>query len=132
MTPPDAGRTQITASGSSDPAAASAVPSAAEVSRLAEAVTRLSVRLEAFNLADLLEVSKRPWKLVWTNFIAGLARGVGMFLGAGIAGTIVLGLATWFLYHALEVAEMIPVINQLTQIATDFVKQFLATHPPKK
>ena len=104
----------------------------AEVSRLTAATSRLAVRLEAMNLADLLEVSKRPWKLIWTNFVAGLARGVGLFLGAGIAGTIAVGLLTWIVYHALEVANMIPVLNHITQIATDFVQQFLRQHPPKK
>lgn len=99
-----------------------------EVSRLHDAVTRLSLRLEQLNLNDLLEVSKRPWQLIWTNFVAGLARGVGMFLGAGVAGAVALALLSWFIYNALDLANKLPIISQLTQIATEYVDQFLRQH----
>jgi len=115
----------------SDPAADHPL-SAAEAARLSSAVARLAIRLEQLNLGDLLEVSKRPWKLVWTNFVAGVARGVGMFFGAGVAGAITLTALTWVIYHVLEVANMIPVIGQLVHLAQDSFQQFLHTHPPKK
>lgn len=103
-----------------------------EVSRLHDAVTRLSLRLEQMNLSDLLEVSKRPWKLIWTNFVAGVARGVGMFLGAGVAGAITLGVLTWVIYHALQVANMIPVIGQLVHLAQDSFNNFMQQHTSKR
>lgn len=103
-----------------------------EVSRLHDAVTRLSLRLEQMNLSDLLEVSKRPWKLIWTNFVAGVARGVGMFLGAGVAGAITLGALTWVIYHALQVANMIPVIGQLVHLAQDSFNDFMQQHTSKR
>lgn len=129
MTPPSDDTEQPTTSPTFDQRA-----SVHEVSRLHDAVTRLSLRLEQMNLSDLLEVSKRPWKLVWTNFVAGVARGVGMFLGAGVAGAITLTLVTWLIYHALEVANMIPVIGQLAHMAQDSFDQFMRqhAHAPRK
>src|SRR5687767_15671630 len=103
-----------------------------EVSRLHDAVTRLALRLEQMNLSDLLEVSKRPGKLIWTNFVAGVARGVGMFLGAGVAGAITLTLISWLIYHALEVANMIPVIGQLAHLAQTSFDNFLKQHAHPK
>ncbi len=105
---------------------------AQEVSRLREAVTRLALRIEQLNLNDLLEVSKRPWKLIWTNFVAGVARGVGLFLGAGVAGAITLTVITWMIYHLLEVANMIPVLGQLIHLAQDSFQKWLQANPPKK
>ncbi len=106
--------------------------SAADVARLHTMTARLAIRLEQMNLNDLLEVSKRPWQLIWTNFVAGVARGVGMFLGAGVAGAVTLTAVTWAIYHLLEVANMIPVIGQLVHLAQDSFEKFMQQHPPKK
>ncbi len=48
-------------------------------------------------LTDLLS-SRR--KLMWSNFLAGLARGVGFFLGVSIVGGVVLGVAALTFDHA--------------------------------
>jgi len=52
---------------------------------------------QASELAALSELLHSRWKLMWVNFLAGLARGVGFFLGASLVGALVLGmLATVF------------------------------------
>ncbi len=44
---------------------------------------------EVNGMLELLGSSRR---LMWTNFLAGLARGVGFFLGVSIVGAVVLGI----------------------------------------
>lgn len=109
---------------------------AAPDSRLLQAlnanVLRLARRLEATNLADIAELTQRPWKLMWVNFIGGLARGVGLFVGGGVMGAVTLALLSWLVYHALQVANYFPVIHQAAGAAGDVMKQFLEQHPAKK
>jgi Domain of unknown function (DUF5665) len=53
--------------------------------------------LQASELAALSELLHSRWKMLWVNFLAGLARGVGFFLGASLVGALLLGmLATVF------------------------------------
>ncbi|HEX5011468.1 MAG TPA: DUF5665 domain-containing protein [Planctomycetota bacterium] len=55
------------------------------------------VAQQASELAALSELLGSRWKLMWINFMAGLARGVGFFLGASLVGALLLGmLATVF------------------------------------
>jgi len=95
-------------------------------------VLRLAKHLEATNLADIAELTHRPWKLMWVNFIGGLARGVGLFVGGGVMGAVTLALLSWLVYHALLVANYFPVIHQAADAANDVIKQFLDQHPARK
>ena len=52
---------------------------------------------QAANITALTELLSNRRKLFWTNFVAGLARGVGFFLGVTLVGALVIGLfATLF------------------------------------
>lgn len=51
---------------------------------------RLANRLEALRIADYLELLEKPRKLIFTNFIAGVARGLGFALGTTIVFAFVI------------------------------------------
>jgi hypothetical protein len=55
----------------------------------ADHLRRLADRLEAMRIADYLELLGKPRKLVLTNFIAGIARGLGFAIGTTIVFAIV-------------------------------------------
>lgn len=55
----------------------------------ADHLRRLVERLEAMRIADYLELLEKPRKLVLTNFIAGIARGLGFALGTTIVFAVV-------------------------------------------
>ncbi len=55
----------------------------------ADHLRRLADRLEAMRIADYLELLEKPRKLVLTNFIAGIARGLGFAIGTTIVFAIV-------------------------------------------
>jgi len=72
---------------------------------LLEQMERLSRHLEALRIADYIELLEKPWKLITTNFIAGISRGVGFAVGTTIVfALIVEGLRRIILIN-------IPVIN---------------------
>lgn len=60
---------------------------------LEDKVARLSATMERVNLAEYLRLLNNPWRLLWVNFLAGLARGIGMAVG----GTILFALLLYFL-----------------------------------
>ena len=49
--------------------------------------------IEATGLDEFMEYIRSPWKMLWPNFVAWVARGVGALIWAGI----ILGLIGWFL-----------------------------------
>jgi hypothetical protein len=53
---------------------------------------RLVHHLECMRIAEYMELLERPGKLILINFIAGLARGLGIAIGATVIFAIVLNL----------------------------------------
>jgi hypothetical protein len=56
---------------------------------LIKQMERLANRLEAMRIADYLELLEKPRRLLWTNFIAGIVRGLGFALGTTIVFAVV-------------------------------------------
>ncbi len=57
---------------------------------LQDRIATLAVNMEKMKLAEYVHLLDRPWRLMYINFIAGLARGVGIAIGFTILGAIVL------------------------------------------
>jgi len=57
---------------------------------LQEKITDLAVKIEKMKLAEYVQLLDNPRRLMYINFIAGLARGVGIAVGFTILGAIVL------------------------------------------
>jgi len=57
---------------------------------LRDRVADLAVKMEKMKLAEYIQLLDNPWRLMYINFIAGLARGVGIAIGFTILGAIVL------------------------------------------
>jgi len=57
---------------------------------LRDRVADLAVKMEKMKLAEYIQLLDNPWRLMYINLIAGLARGVGIAIGFTILGAIVL------------------------------------------
>ncbi|MGI9951122.1 DUF5665 domain-containing protein [Moorellaceae bacterium AZ2] len=74
---------------------------------LIEKIEDLMLALEKANLAEWVELYRRPLRLLYLNFLAGLARGLGIAVGVTILGTLVI-------YIVRELAlQNLPVIGKL-------------------
>ena len=76
-------------------------------------------------LEEFIDYIRSPWKMLWPNFIAWVARGFGALVGA----TIVIGLVGW----SLSILIDLPLIGQriepyITHIQTEFKKYTEATN----
>lgn len=69
------------------------MPDDAEAQRarlLVAEARRLAAALERMRLAEYIELLERPRRLIALNFIAGLARGLGIAVGFSLLGALVL------------------------------------------
>jgi hypothetical protein len=94
-----------------------------------EQVEWLIDAIGAIGLEEFIDYIRSPWKMLWPNFIAGIARGFGALVGA----TIVIGLVGW----SLAVIIDLPLIGQrlepyIHQIQTEFKKYTEATNYNQK
>lgn len=60
-------------------------------------VDRIATIVERLNLGDYVGLLQRPHRLLWLNFMAGLARGLGGILGATLLVSLILAAAHWII-----------------------------------
>ena len=94
-----------------------------------EEVEWLIDAIGAVGLEEFIEYIRSPWKMLWPNFIAGVARGFGALVGA----TIVIGLVGWSLAILID----LPLIGQrlepyVNQIQAEFKKYTETTNYNQK
>ncbi|MDD4237970.1 MAG: DUF5665 domain-containing protein [Desulfotomaculaceae bacterium] len=53
-------------------------------------IAGLATNIEKMKLAEYVKLLENPWRLLYVNFIAGLARGVGIAVGFTILGAVLL------------------------------------------
>jgi len=91
-------------------------------------VAKLAARLEAANLQDYIDLANRPVRMMWNNFLSGLARGVGLFLGAGAMGALTIAVVGALLVWLLNFLNMIPVLGDLAGSLQSIFRDFLQKH----
>jgi hypothetical protein len=77
----------------------------AQVELLLERLERLSLHMEKMSIAEYLKLVENPVRMMGINFLAGIARGFGLGLGATVIAAV-------FLYLLGRLANMnIPYIG---------------------
>lgn len=56
---------------------------------LEERVRELAINMEKMKLAEYVDLLENPYKLLYINFISGIARGLGIAFGFAILGAII-------------------------------------------
>ncbi len=56
---------------------------------LEERVRELAINMEKMKLAEYVDLLENPYKLLYINFISGIARGLGIAVGFAILGAII-------------------------------------------
>ncbi|NLW08069.1 MAG: hypothetical protein GX039_08880 [Clostridia bacterium] len=78
---------------------------------------QLITAIEKANLAEWIELYRSPWRLLLINFVAGVARGLGLAIGFTILGAIVI-----YLIRELALLNL-PVIGKLIAEIVRMVQQ---------
>ncbi|MDA8333448.1 MAG: DUF5665 domain-containing protein [Peptococcaceae bacterium] len=85
-------------------------------SRLQEELQRFNLNLEKMKLGRYVMLLQKPGRLLYLNFLSGLANGVGMAVGFAILGAIVVYiLQRLLLWHLPVISGYIAEIVRLVQ-----------------
>ncbi|MDR3584813.1 MAG: DUF5665 domain-containing protein [Desulfosporosinus sp.] len=80
-------------------------------------ITLLSETLETMRLADYIAYLNSPRRLLWLNFLVGLARGLGTAMGAGLLAGV-----AYFLLKRIVILNF-PVIGGFIAELSKYVHQ---------
>lgn len=87
------------------------------IAALRDKVEQLSLNLERMKLAEYVELLNKPWRLLYLNFISGLARGVGIAVGFSLLGALLLLiLQRLVVLHLPVISDFIAQIIRLVQL----------------
>lgn len=75
---------------------------------------QLAILMERLNLMDYLNLLHRPARLIWINFLVGLARGFGIMMGASVL--------IFVFFYALKRLVNIPVLGSFIAEIVKFVQ----------
>ncbi|NGQ93672.1 hypothetical protein G3578_00625 [Brevibacillus sp. SYP-B805] len=87
-----------------------------QVRKLNERMDKIALFLEDIRLADIIQNYTAPRRLLLTNFMAGLARGLGLTIGTAI----VLAAFGWILGQFLS----IPFIGDYIRQIIDYINSY--------
>ena len=78
---------------------------------------KLVHHLESFRIAEYMDLLERPVKLILINFIAGLARGLGIAIGATVIFAVLLNFLQSLIVLNLPgigdfIAEIVHIVEQ--------------------
>lgn len=60
------------------------------IRKLQEKIEKLALNMERMKLAEYVDLLDNPWRLLYINFISGVARGLGIAVGFTLLGAMLL------------------------------------------
>jgi len=77
---------------------------------------KISAKMEASSFRDYIEDSSKPMRIIWRNLLAGIARGIGLTVGAGF----IVALTLKILYCIIRLN--IPYLTELLKELISMIK----------
>ena len=87
-----------------------------EKKRLSQ-LERIANHIEKIRLGEYVEMMNRPGRLIWTNLLIGISRGVGLTVGATLV------IAVLFKILSALIAMNIPYLTDLLQDVVQIIKE---------
>lgn len=84
-------------------------------------IVSLALQLEKAKLGDYVTLMGKPWRNIWVNFVAGVARGAGMAVGTVLVGGLVVILTVQALKIVAKHSDMVPWFGAQVKEAVGFV-----------
>jgi hypothetical protein len=88
-----------------------------QVRAVVREVDRIAKIVERMNLGDYVGLLQKPGRLLWINFLAGLARGLGTILGATVLVSLIIAVAQWI------IASHLPGVGQFLESFLQILRQ---------
>lgn len=86
------------------------------LNKINEKVDKIAAQTEKSEIREYLDLMNRPWKIISTNIVAGMARGVGIAIGFTIIASLLIYflqiLGKWDLpFIGKYIAEIVKVVQ---------------------
>lgn len=82
---------------------------------------KLAMILEKAKLGDYVQMMSKPWRSIYLNFLAGIARGAGMVVGASLVGGLLVIFTVQGLKYVAKHSDMVPWFGGQVKEAVGFV-----------
>lgn len=87
--------------------------------KILDKLDNINERIEGITLAEYVEMIRSPKRMIWINFLAGLARGFGIAIGATV-------LAAVFLIILIKIGQLnLPIIGKFIARIIKVVEAYL-------
>ncbi len=87
--------------------------------KILKKLDNINEKLQGITLAEYTEMIKSPGRMIWINFVAGLARGLGIAIGATVLGAV-------FLIILIKIGQLnLPVIGKFIAKIIKVVEAYL-------
>lgn len=87
---------------------------------LSARICELSIAMEKMKLAEYVSLLEHPYRLLYINFLTGVARGLGIAVGFTILGAIILYVVQKLvMLHLPGISSFIATIVRLVQLRLD-------------
>lgn len=93
--------------------------SSAKIKEDIKVVEKTIEKLKRIELQEFTNYLSSPWRIIWANFLAGTARGLGFLLGAALIITIAGLILT-------NILSQIPFVGEFFQAIDIWIKDALA------
>ena len=77
----------------------------------------LALRLENSGIAEYVKLSQRTGKILWLNFISGIARGLGFTIGASIVLAVIYKIISYII--SMNIPYLTELLRQLIEIVNN-------------
>jgi hypothetical protein len=92
------------------------------------AIDRLAIFSEKTRLAEYVLLMQKPGRLLWLNFLAGAARGVGMVIGGSLFGVLLLFITIKILRYAFHHVGGLPWVGNELEHGLQWVLMIVDKH----
>ncbi|MGQ9755166.1 MAG: DUF5665 domain-containing protein [Desulfotomaculales bacterium] len=85
--------------------------------KLSGRIAELGIAMEKMKLAEYVSLLERPYRLLYINFLTGIARGLGIAVGFTILGAVILYvLQKLVMMHLPGISSFIATVVRLVQL----------------
>jgi|GEM_PF-2661364 len=88
--------------------------------------------LERARLSEWVAIMNNPRRNFWVNFLAGVARGIGMVVGGTLVGLVFAFFSVGLLKKAFMHAGGVPWVGGEMRQAIGFILRVVHDHPPTR